>query len=185
MADRLFEERVIMLDCPIDSAVATEVISMLSCLNIESHDPIHFYLNSPGGSISDGLAIVDCMRGIASPVCTHALGIAASMASVILACGEPGLRFVAPSAEVMVHQPLTIGNGTMSADGLAESAMRILDKKSQINAILVAATGLSVERVDEILARDTWLNAAEALDCGFVDQIETNWMSFLKGETWE
>ena len=182
--DSLFESRIIMLDSDIDSDAATQVIAMLSYLSNMSSDPIHLYINSPGGSISDGLAIVDCMRGIESPVHTHAFGVAASMASIILACGEPGCRFVAPSAEVMVHQPLTFGNGAVSADGLAQSATRILKKKEQIGSILVHATHASKNAIDEMMSRDTWLNSADAVKYGFADSVETIWMPFLKEQSW-
>lgn len=167
---RLLKDRIIMLGGPIDDNVANSVIAQL--LFLDAQDPekdIYLYINSPGGSVTAGLAIFDTMNFIKSDVQTIAIGLAASMGSFLLAAGEKGKRFALPNAEVMIHQPL--GGAQGQATEIEIAARHILRTRERLNNILVERTGQDIEVIERDTDRDFFMTAEEAKDYGLVDQI--------------
>lgn len=167
---RLLRERIVFLTGEISDAVANTVVAQL--LFLESEDPkkdISLYINSPGGSVSAGLAIIDTMNHIKPAVSTICVGIAASMGAWILAHGAKGKRFSLPNAEVMIHQPL--GGVSGQASDIAITAENILKVKKKMNQMMAAATGQKLERVEKDSDRDYWMDADEAKKYGVVDKI--------------
>lgn len=173
LADRLLQTRTVVVGRAIDDQLAAELIAQLMLLDREKPGrPINMLINSPGGSVTAGLAIYDVMQGIESPVATVATGLAASMAQVLLCAGEPGQRFATMHAEVMMHQG-SAGIGGIAAD-IAIQAERLTRTSSVMHDIIAKHTGQSVERVAADGDRDHWLTATEALDYGMVDQLLTS-----------
>jgi len=167
---RLLKERIIFLGGPIDDHVANIVIAQL--LHLESEDPkkdITLYINSPGGSVTSTLAIVDTMQHIKPNVGTTCVGLAASGGAILLAMGEKGKRFALPNAEVMIHQPL--GGAEGQASDLAITAKHILRVKDNLNQMLAKATGQKLETVERDSDRDYFMTADEAKRYGLVDQV--------------
>lgn len=172
---RLLKDRIIFLSDQVDHNTASIVIAQL--LFLESEDPdkeIYLYINSPGGSISDGLAIVDTMNYIKCPVVTICVGMAASMGAVLLACGTKGKRYAMPNSEVMIHQPLIAGGGLSGqATEIEIHSNHILFLRERLNKILSDATGKSLEEIKKDTDRDNYLTAEEALKYGLIDEIFT------------
>jgi len=167
---RLLKDRIIFLSGPIEDEVANLVVAQL--LFLESEDPkkdIYLYINSPGGVVTGGLAIVDTMNHIKPQVATVAVGMAASAAAVILASGEKGKRFALPNAEVMIHQPL--GGAQGQATDIEITAKHILATRDRLNKILAKATGQSLARIEKDVERDYFMMADEAKKYGLVDQV--------------
>jgi ATP-dependent Clp protease, protease subunit len=167
---RLLKERIVFLGTPIDDTVASLTIAQL--LFLESDDPekdIHLYINSPGGSVSAGLAIYDTMQYIRPDVSTICMGMAASMAAVLLAGGMKGKRRALPNARVMIHQPWGGVQGT--ASDISIQAEEILKTKKRINEILSMHTGRSIDQVEKDTDRDYYLAADEAKEYGLIDNI--------------
>ena len=167
---RLLKDRIIFLGTGIDDQVANAVIAQL--LFLESQDPekeIKLYINSPGGSVTSGLAVYDTMQYIKPDVSTICIGLAASMAATLLASGAPGKRYVLPNAEVMIHQ--VMGGAEGQASDIKISAERILRIKDQLNKILVKHTGQPEERIEKDTDRDFFLTADKAVEYGIVDKI--------------
>ncbi|WP_208559930.1 ATP-dependent Clp endopeptidase proteolytic subunit ClpP [Marinilactibacillus kalidii] len=167
---RLLKDRIIMLGGPIDDQVANSVIAQL--LFLDAQDPekdIYLYINSPGGSVTAGLAIYDTMNFIKSDVQTIAIGLAASMGSFLLAAGEKGKRFALPNAEVMIHQPL--GGAQGQATEIEIAAKHILRTRERLNNILVERTGQPLEVIERDTDRDNFMMAEEAKAYGLVDEI--------------
>ncbi len=170
---RLLKDRIIMLSTEVNDDVASLICAQL--LFLESQDPekeINLYINSPGGSVTAGLAIYDTMRYITSPVSTVCMGIAASMGAFLLAAGEPGLRFALPNSQVMIHQPS--GGFRGQATDIEIHAREILRLKQRLNEMLSANTGQSYEKVAEATERDNYLTPEEARDFGLIDRILVN-----------
>jgi ATP-dependent Clp protease protease subunit len=170
---RLLKERIIFLGTGIDDTVANLVIAQL--LFLESEDAskdIKLYVNSPGGQVYSGLAVVDTMKLIKPHVSTIVVGVAASMAAVIAAMGERGKRFALPNAKVMMHQPSSGFEGT-SAD-IEISAREVLSLRHRIDEMLADATGHPTEKINKDTDRDYWLTAQEAADYGIVDKVITD-----------
>lgn len=163
----LLEQRIVLLTEPISPEVSGSIISQLLWLDSVSDADIHLYINSPGGSVTDGLAIYDTMQHIHSDVSTVCVGMAASMAAVLLAGGTPGKRRILPNAEVMIHQPL--GGAQGQASDILIHAQHIERTRDTLNRILAERTGQLVERIQQDTDRDTWLNAYEAVEYGLVD----------------
>jgi ATP-dependent Clp protease protease subunit len=169
---RLLKERIIFLGTGIDDTVANLVVAQL--LFLESDDAtkdIKLYINSPGGQVYSGLAIVDTMKLIKPHVSTIVVGVAASMAAIIASQGEKGKRFALPNAKIMMHQPSSGFEGT-SAD-IEISAREVLSLRRRIDEMLAEATGHSVEKINHDTDRDYWLTAQEAADYGVVDRVIT------------
>lgn len=167
---RLLKERIIFLGGPIEDYTANLVIAQL--LFLASEDPkkdIQLYINSPGGSVSAGLAILDTMNHVKPDVATVCVGIAASAAAVILASGEKGKRFALPNAEVMIHQPW--GGAQGQATDIEITAKHIIATRERLNKILSKATGQPLEKIEKDVDRDYFMMAEEAKKYGIIDDI--------------
>ena len=167
---RLLEDRIVILNEEVNSASASTVCAQL--LYLESVDPnkdISLYINSPGGSVSDGLAILDTMNFIKPDVSTICMGMAASMGAVLLAAGAKGKRFCLPHSEVMIHQPL--GGTQGQATDIEIAAKHILRTKETLYDILANATNKTVKEITDACERDNWLTAKEAKNFGLIDEI--------------
>jgi len=166
---RLLKNRIIILSGEIDDVLANSVVAQLLYLDSVNHDDISIYINSPGGSITSGMAIFDTMNFVKSDVSTICLGMAASMAAFLLSCGKKGKRYILPHAEVMIHQPL--GGAQGQATEIKIAAERILKLRHKLNSILASNTGKPLEKVEVDTERDHFLDAKEALEYGIVDKI--------------
>ncbi|MBS1985722.1 MAG: ATP-dependent Clp endopeptidase proteolytic subunit ClpP [Bdellovibrionales bacterium] len=169
---RLLKDRIIFLGTPINDAVANSIIAQF--LFLESQDPekeIFMYINSPGGSVSAGLGIYDIMQYVTCPVSTYCTGMAASMASILLAGGTKGKRFALPNARVMIHQPL--GGVQGQASDIERHAREILRLKRQLNEIYKFHTGKSVDDIERDTDRDNFMSPEEAKAYGLIDEIVT------------
>ena len=170
---RLLKDRIIFLSEDVNHVTASLVVAQL--LFLESEDPdkeICLYINSPGGSISDGMAIVDTINYIKCPVSTICVGMAASMGAVLLACGEKGKRYATPNAEVMIHQPL-IGGGGLSGQTteIKIHADHMVKTREKLNRLLSEKTGQSLEVIERDTERDNYMTAEQALAYGLIDGI--------------
>lgn len=166
---RLLKDRIIILSGEIDDGLANSIVAQLLYLDSVNHNPINLYINSPGGSITAGMAIYDTMNYIKSKVSTICIGMAASMAAFLLSSGERGMRFILPNGEVMIHQPL--GGAKGQATEIQIAAERILKLKAKLNKILSENTGQSLEKIQNDTERDYFLSAEESLEYGLVDKI--------------
>ena len=167
---RLLNERIIFLGGPIDDHTANLIIAQL--LYLDHTDPkkdIHLYINSPGGSVTAGLAIIDTMNFIKSDVSTICVGIAASMGALILSSGKKGKRFSLPNSEVMIHQ--VMGGTEGQASDIAINAKHILRTKDTLNKILAQTTDKKVDQVEKDSDRDYWMTSDEAKKYGIIDEI--------------
>ncbi|MGI6357840.1 MAG: ATP-dependent Clp endopeptidase proteolytic subunit ClpP [Bacillota bacterium] len=167
---RLLKERIIMLGTPIDDHVANLVVAQL--LHLEGEDPekdISIYINSPGGSIDAGMAIYDTMQYVKPDVRTICVGMAASMASVLLAAGAKKKRLALPNARVMIHQP--IGGAQGQARDIEIQAKEILRLRDRLNHIYVEHTGQPLEKIARDVDRDFWMDAEAALQYGLIDEV--------------
>ncbi len=169
---RLLEDRIILLTGEIDDHTANIIISELLYLDSINQQDIAIYINSPGGSVSAGMAIYDTMNFIKSDVSTICLGIAASMGAFLLSSGTKGKRFCLPNSEVMIHQPL--GGAQGQATEIKIAAEHILKTREKLNTILSQNTGKELKTIDRDTERDFFMNATEALDYGIIDKILTN-----------
>ena len=168
---RLLKNRIILLSSEINDEVASSVVAQLLYLDSLNHDDISIYINSPGGSITSGMAIFDTMNFVESDVSTICLGMAASMGAFLLSCGKKGKRYILPHAEVMIHQPL--GGAEGQATEIKIAAERILKLKDILNNILAKNTNQPLEKIANDTERDHFLTAEEALKYGIVDKIIT------------
>ena len=166
---RLLKDRIIILSGEIDDNLANSVVAQLLYLDSLNHDPINLYINSPGGSITAGMAIYDTMNYIKSKVATICIGMAASMAAFLLSSGEKNMRYILPNGEVMIHQPL--GGAQGQATEIKIAAERILKLKKKLNEILSKNTGQSLDKIQNDTERDYFLSANEALEYGLIDKI--------------
>ncbi len=167
---RLLKDRIIMLSGPVDDAMANSVIAQLLFLDAQDPDKdIYLYINSPGGSVTAGLAMFDTMRFINADVQTIVIGMAASMGSVLLAAGDKGKRWALPNAEVMIHQPL--GGAQGQATEIEIAAKHILQTREKLNQILSDASGQPLEVIEKDTDRDNFMTAQQALDYGLIDGI--------------
>ena len=167
---RLLKDRIIFLGEEINDATASVVVAQL--LFLESEDPgkdIHMYINSPGGSVTAGMAIYDTMNYVKCDVSTTCIGMAASMGAFLLSSGAKGKRYALPNAEIMIHQPLGGAHG--QATEIQIAAEHILKTKKKLNDILAANSGQPVEVVEKDTDRDNWMSADEAKEYGLVDQV--------------
>lgn len=167
---RLLNDRIIMLNGQVDDASASLIVAQM--LYLEGQDPdkdISFYINSPGGSVSAGLAIYDTMQYIKCDVSTICIGMAASMGAFLLSSGAKGKRYALPNAEVMIHQPL--GGAQGQASDILISARHIERTRENLNKILSENTGRPLEQIAVDTDRDNWMSATEAKDYGIVDKV--------------
>jgi len=169
---RLLADRIIFVGGSVDDAVANVVVAQLLFLsNEDPHADVHMYINSPGGSVSAGLAIYDTMQFIRPDICTYAIGMAASMGAVLLAGGSSGKRSTLPSSRVLIHQPLISGVMTGVATDLEIEANEIKRLRQRLYEIMSRHTGQSVEQVHADCDRNKWLSAEESVEYGCVDKI--------------
>jgi len=169
---RLLKDRIVMLGSPIDDDTANIIIAQM--LFLESQDKtkdIKLYINSPGGSVTAGLAVYDTMQHVACDVSTICIGMSASMAAVLLAGGAKGKRFALPNSEIMIHQPL--GGIEGQATDIKIRAERILKVKDQINKLLAKHTGQAFKKIENDTDRDNFMDPAQALAYGLIDKIFT------------
>lgn len=166
---RLLEDRIIFITNEIDDNSSNIIISELLYLDSISNEDIYVYINSPGGSITSGMAIYDTMNYIKSDIVTICIGIAASMASVLLSSGTKGKRYILPNSEVMIHQPL--GGTSGQATDIKIHANRILKLKDKLNKILSKNTNTNLKKIEHDTERDYFMDAKEALEYGLVDKI--------------
>ncbi len=166
---RLLKDRIILLSGEIDDNLANVIVSELLYLDSINHEDISLYINSPGGSITSGMAIMDTMNFVKSNVSTICIGMAASMGAFLLSCGEKGKRYILPNAEVMIHQPLGGAHG--QATEIKIVAERILKLKEKLNTILSKNTGKNIKEITKDTERDYFLDSKEALEYGIVDKI--------------
>lgn len=167
---RLLKDRIVFIGTPIDDTVANLIIAQL--LFLQMQDPakdINVYINSPGGSVTSGLAIYDTMRFVKPDVCTYCIGQAASMGAVLLAAGTKGKRFALPNSRIMIHQPWGGVQGT--AADISIQATEILKLKDRINGILAFHTGKSKEELEKDTDRDFFMSADEAKGYGLIDEV--------------
>ena len=166
---RLLKARIVFISGEINDTLANSVIAELLYLDSINHTDISLYINSPGGSISAGMAIFDTMNIIESDVCTICIGLAASMAAFLLSSGKNGKRYILPNADVMIHQPL--GGAEGQASDIKIAADRIINLKKRLNKILAKNTGKTLNRIEKDTERDNYLSAEEAVNYGIVDKI--------------
>lgn len=172
---RLLKDRIIMLTGPVEDHMANSVIAQL--LFLDAQDPtkdIYLYVNTPGGSVSAGLAIVDTMNFIRADVQTIVMGVAASMGTIIASSGAKGKRFMLPNAEYMIHQPMGgTGGGTQQTD-MAIAAEHLLKTRKRLEQILAENSGKTLRQIHKDAERDYWMTAQETLAYGFIDEIMAN-----------
>lgn len=167
---RLLKDRIIFLGSGIDDSVANIVIAQLLFLDADNPDKdINIYINSPGGSITAGMAIYDTMKYVKSDVSTICVGLAASMGAFLLTAGTKGKRFALPNSEVMIHQPIAGMQGQVT--DIEIHARRLLQIKENMNRIMAENTGQKLERVKEDTERDYFMSAKEAMEYGIIDDI--------------
>lgn len=170
---RLLKDRIIFLGDPVDDRVANLVIAQLLFLDAENKDKdIKFYINTPGGSVTSGLAIYDTMQYVKADVATICVGMAASMGATLLAAGAPGKRFALPNSEIMIHQ--IMGGVEGQATDVKIRAERILKMKDNLNKILAKHTGRTVKEIDVATDRDYYMTPEEAKKFGLIDKIIVN-----------
>lgn len=168
---RLLKDRIIMVQGPVEDVMANAIVAQLLFLDAQGHEDIYMYINTPGGSVSAGLAIVDTMNFIKSDVQTIVMGVAASMGTIIASSGAKGKRSMLPNAEYMIHQPMGgTGGGTQQTD-MAIAAEHLLKTRHNLEQILADNSGQPLDKVHADAERDNWMSAQETLDYGFIDTI--------------
>ena len=169
---RMLKDRIVFLNTEIESNLASSVVAQLLFLDSQGHEDINLYISSGGGSISSGLAIYDVMQYIKSDVSTICIGMAASMAAVLLAAGTKGKRYCLTNAEVMIHEPRIMGNGLSGqAIDIDIYTKNLLKTKERMNKILAKHTGKTIQEIEKDTERDNYMNAEEAVAYGIVDEI--------------
>lgn len=166
---RLLKDRIIIINGEINDNSANNIVAQLLYLDSINHNEINIYINSPGGSITAGMAIYDTMNFIESDVSTTCIGMAASMAAFLLSSGKMGKRYILPNSEVMIHQPL--GGAQGQATEIKIAAERILKLKNKLNKILSLNTSKNLEEIERDTERDYFMDSKEALEYGIVDKI--------------
>ncbi|MBP3841446.1 MAG: ATP-dependent Clp protease proteolytic subunit [Bacilli bacterium] len=169
---RLLKNRIILISGEINDSVSSSVIAELLYLDSINHDDISIYINSPGGSVSSGLAIYDTMNFVKSDVSTICVGMAASMGAFLLSSGKKGKRFALPNSEIMIHQPL--GGAEGQATEIKIVCEHILKLKNKLNKILSKNTGKNIKTIEKDTERDNYMSSNDALNYGLIDKIITN-----------
>ena len=166
---KLLEDRIIFIGDEIDNKSANIIIGELLYLDSINNDDIYIYINSPGGSISAGLAIYDTMNYVKSNICTICIGMAASMGAFLLSSGTKGMRYALPNSEIMIHQPL--GGASGQATEIKIAAEHILKVKDKLNQILSSNTNQDIKKIELDTERDNFMTSKEALEYGLIDKI--------------
>lgn len=170
--DRLYRERIIFLGRGVNDALANQIIAIM--LYLDSEDPtkpIYLYINSPGGSVTAGLAIYDTMKHIKAEVVTICVGLAASMGAFLLSAGTKGKRLALPHARIMIHQPLGGTQGRRQATDIEIEAREIIRIKKQLNQLMAEHSGQTVEKIEKDTDRDNFMSAQEAMEYGLIDKV--------------
>lgn len=169
--DRLFRERIIFMAEEVDDAMANAIVAYMLYLDSDDQSkPISLYINSPGGSVTAGMAIYDTMQHIKSEVVTICVGLAASMGAFLLAAGAKGKRFALPHARIMIHQPLG-GVGRSQATDIEIEAKQILRVRRELNELMAFHSGKSIEQIEKDTDRDYFMSAQEAMEYGLIDRV--------------
>jgi ATP-dependent Clp protease protease subunit len=170
--DRLYRERIIFLGRGINDGLANQIIAVMLYLDSEDNSkPIYLYINSPGGSVTAGMAIYDTMQHIKSEVVTICVGLAASMGAFLLAAGTKGKRLALPHSRIMIHQPLGGIQGRRQATDIEIEANEILRIRDQLNSIMAGHTGQPIEKIQKDTDRDFFMSAEEAKEYGLIDKV--------------
>ncbi len=170
--DRLYRERIIFLGRGVNDSLANQIIAVMLYLDSEDHKkPIYLYINSPGGSVTAGLAIYDTMQHIKSEVVTICVGLAASMGAFLLTAGTKGKRLALPHSRIMIHQPLGGVQGRRQATDIEIEAKEILRIRDELNGIMAFHTGQPIEKIAKDTDRDFFMSAQEALEYGLIDKV--------------
>ncbi len=169
---RLLKDRIIIINGEIDNNLSNSVVAQLLYLDSLNNEDINLYINSPGGNVTDGMAIYDTMNFINSDVCTIGMGICASMAAFLLSSGKKGKRYALPNSEIMIHQPL--GGAQGQATEIKIAAEHILKTKDKLNKILSINTNKDLNVIEKDTDRDNFMDSKEALDYGIIDKIIEN-----------
>lgn len=170
--DRLYRERIIFLGREVNDGLANQIIAVMLYLDSEdSTKPIYLYINSPGGSVTAGLAIFDTIRHIKSEVVTICVGLAASMGAFLLSAGSKGKRLALPNARIMIHQPLGGIQGRRQATDIQIEAKEILRIKKQLNTIMAQQTGQDITKIEKDTDRDYFMSPQEAMEYGLIDKV--------------
>jgi ATP-dependent Clp protease protease subunit len=171
---RLSQERIIFLGQEVNDSIANRIVAFLLYLDSEDPSkPIYLYINSPGGSVTAGMAIYDTMQYIKSEVITICVGLAASMGAFLLAAGSPGKRLALPHARIMIHQPMG-GTGRRQATDIEIEAKEILRIRQQLNEIMAQRTGQTIDKIAKDTDRDYFMSAVEAVEYGLIDKVIEN-----------
>lgn len=169
LPSRLLKDRIILVSGEVEDTMATSIVAQLLFLSAISNDTITMYVNSPGGSVTAGLSIVDTMNLISAPVSTVVIGLAASMGTLIASSGEKGKRFITTNAEYLIHQPMGgTGAGTQETD-MTITANHLTKTRETLTKILADNSGKTPDEIAKDIERDNWLSAQQAIDYGFVD----------------
>lgn len=170
---RLLKDRIIILGSAVTDDVANSIVAQMFFLEMENPEKdIHLYINSPGGSVTAGLAIYDIMQFVKCDVSTYCIGLAASMGSLLLAAGAPGKRYALPHARIMIHQPLIMGGGISGqASDIEIHAKEMINTKRRLTEIYAKHTGRDVEYLENSMDRDRFMSAPEAVDFGLCDKV--------------
>ncbi|HIK42308.1 ATP-dependent Clp protease proteolytic subunit [Thermoleptolyngbya sp. M55_K2018_002] len=172
--ERLFRERIIFLAEEVDDGIANAIVAYMLYLDSDDNTkPIYLYINSPGGSVTAGMAIYDTMRHIKSEVVTICVGLAASMGSFLLTGGTKGKRLALPHSRIMIHQPLG-GTGRRQATDIEIEARQILRVRQELNEMMALHTGKTVEQIEKDTDRDYFMSAQEAVEYGLIDRVITD-----------
>ena len=166
---RLLKDRIVFITGEIDDNLVNNVIAELLYLDSINHEDISIYINSPGGSVSSGLAIYDTMQFVSSNISTICVGIAASMGAFLLSSGETGKRYALPNADIMIHQPL--GGAKGQATDIQIASERIVTLRKRLNKILAKNTGQTLKKIEREMDRDYYLDAKSALQYGLIDKV--------------
>ncbi|MBU7455111.1 ATP-dependent Clp protease proteolytic subunit [Leuconostoc fallax] len=174
LPSRLLKDRIILVQGEVEDQMATSIVAQLLFLEAQDSDKeISMYINSPGGSVTAGLAIVDTMRFIKAPVTTIVMGLAASMGTIIASSGTKGKRFMLPNAEYLIHQPMGGAAGGTQQTDMAIIAQQLTKTRERLNKILSENSGQPLEQIRNDTERDYWMSAEETLDYGLIDGILT------------
>ena len=171
---RHLNKRRIFLNGTIDKDEANDIVAQLLYLQDESDEPIYLYINSNGGEVDAGLYIYDVLQSLTVPVYTYCTGIAASMAALLLAGGQPGRRFILPHSKTMIHEPLLVGGVGGSATSIRNISDSILETRKIVNGILAKHTGKSLKAVNKATAYDNYMNAEKSVEFGICDKVVTS-----------
>lgn len=170
--DRLYRERIIFLGREVSDSLANQIIAVMLYLDSEDNNkPIYLYINSPGGSVTAGLAIYDTMQHIKSEVVTICVGLAASMGAFLLTAGTKGKRLALPHSRIMIHQPLGGVQGRRQATDIEIEANEILRIRDELNGMMAFHTGQTIEKIAKDTDRDYFMSAQEALEYGLIDKV--------------